>query len=843
MGWRIVVVVDEPGNSAPSIKDGVNSYLEKEIELGETYTIDLSDIFVDADGDTLTYTVKVGEAEATAAEASYSYTPETSGTVTLVFTASDGKATSEAYTVNLTVNEASPVYRIRTSVTYYSLHHGQTSLSMGHISITRNGVESGKDVSAGTVVTVEAIADAFLYRDTDLVYDSEFDHWEITGVDGIDLNVNPISFEMPANDVSIKAVFEKKGSKITLSSNEYSGGDVFFSINDFTDSTNSTYNDTTNQHDCEFVSNIVPEGVKLDFYVVFHEGYDLTDWIVTNVTTGEPVDVTDVERIIPNTPLYTSPQFVVDGTSEYTVRAIFEAKDFGDVNVSVNDSSMGSATAQSGTGAASDSLVGVVAGSEVTLKATPNTGYVFKSWSASYEGGTVEIANADQADASFIMPSTGHKDVSVLATFEKDPNYFSEECELKDVKLLDSEGNKIGIVNQDGMAYEIVLPAGTDTSDLANMVLKLTASENAKIRKTGDEEDWPAEGKACGMELDVPAEFVVTAEDGTHFNTYTIVITVAQPDAPVLSNGTAERTGERTAVVKFTSSEAGTYYYQLVEKGGNAEVDTTKNGYTAIAGENTINLNNLTADARDILIVVKSAMGAVSDQLRVEIPEYEEPGPSTGEYTISVSAPAGGTLVTNVTSANEGDSVFVSATPDPGYRMVEDSLSYTLNVAGGGTVKIVGNRFQMPAGDVTVSCQWEKIPSGEPGSETGSEGILSFAINGVTAVIGSAGNNSYMITLTLPHGTDVTNLVPAIIVADGVTLTPGIGEAIDFTRPVTYTATLADGTELTYVVSVYVQAGSLADSMWEKLIDFYNQIPWWQYAEHQQSYGNYPIYW
>ena len=345
------------------------------------------------------------------------------------------------------------------------------------------------------------------------------------------------------------------------------------------------------------------------------------------------------------------------------------------------------------------------------------------------------------------------------------------------------------------------------------------------------------------MELDTAAVFTVTAEDRINSNTYTITITLAAPDVPVLSNGSAERTGERTAVVKFTSSEAGTYFYQLVEKGGNAEVDTTKNGYTAIAGENTINLNNLTADARDILIVVKSAMGAISEPLRVEIPQYEEPGPSTGDYTISVSAPAGGTLVTNVTSANEGDSVFVSATPDPGYRMVEDSLAYTLNVAGGGTVKIVGNRFQMPAGDVTVSCQWEKIPSGEPGSETGSEGILSFAINGVTAVIGNAGNNSFMVTLTLPYGTDVTSLVPAIIVADGVTLTPGIGEAIDFTRPVTYTATLADGTELTYVVSVYVQAGSLADRMWEKLIDFYNQIPWWEYAEHQQSYGNYPNYW
>nr|MCR4722967.1 hypothetical protein [Eubacteriales bacterium] len=374
-------------------------------------------------------------------------------------------------------------------------------------------------------------------------------------------------------------------------------------------------------------------------------------------------------------------------------------------------------------------------------------------------------------------------------------------------------------------------------------ILKLTASENASIRKTGDEEDWPAEGKACGMELDVPAGFVVTAEDGTNTNTYTIVITVAQPEAPVLSNGTAERTGETTAEVKFTSSEAGTYYYQLVEKGGNAEVDTTSFGTTAIAGENIINLNTLTADARDILIVVKSAMGVDSAQLRVEIPGYEEPGPSTGEYTISVSAPAGGTLVTNVTSADEGDSVFVSANPDQGYRMVEDSLAYTLNVAGGGTVKIIGNRFQMPAGNVTVTCQWEIVPGDEPGSEPGSDGILSFVINGVKAVIGSAGNNNYMVTLTLPYGTDVTNLVPVIIVSDGVTLTPGIGEAVDFTGPVNYTATLDDGTELTYVVSVYVQAGSLADTMWEKLIDFYNQIPWWDYAEHQQSYGNYPIYW
>ena len=65
----------------------------------------------------------------------------------------------------------------------------------------------------------------------------------------------------------------------------------------------------------------------------------------------------------------------------------------------------------------------------------------------------------------------------------------------------------------------------------------------------------------------------------------------------------------------------------------------------------------------------------------------------------------------------------------------------------------------------------------------------------------------------------------------------------DFSKPVTYTVTLTDGTVKTYTATVYVQSGTQADQMWEKLTDFYNQVPWWKYAEHQQSYGKYPRYW
>ena len=74
-------------------------------------------------------------------------------------------------------------------------------------------------------------------------------------------------------------------------------------------------------------------------------------------------------------------------------------------------------------------------------------------------------------------------------------------------------------------------------------------------------------------------------------------------------------------------------------------------------------------------------------------------------------------------------------------------------------------------------------------------------------------------------------------------LSPSSGTSVNFNRPVTYTAWLTDGTIKTYVVTVYVQAGSTADNMWEDLIDFYDQIPWWEYAERQQSRGRYPRYW
>ena len=96
-------------NTAPDLADGLNAYAEATVMKGVAYTLDLSPLFTDEDGDPLTYMVSINGATAVPADAAYSFTPDATGIVKLVFTAKDGAESSfSSYTVNLTVtvNEA-----------------------------------------------------------------------------------------------------------------------------------------------------------------------------------------------------------------------------------------------------------------------------------------------------------------------------------------------------------------------------------------------------------------------------------------------------------------------------------------------------------------------------------------------------------------------------------------------------------------------------------------------------------------------------------------------------------------------------------------------------------------
>src|SRR3989344_2612314 len=107
------------------------------------------------------------------------------------------------------------------------------------------------------------------------------------------------------------------------------------------------------------------------------------------------------------------------------------------------------------------------------------------------------------------------------------------------------------------------------------------------------------------------------------------------------------------------------------------------------------------------------------------------------------------------------------------------------------------------SGDVTVA-PW--FTNSGMTTDSTEDAMTSFDLAS-PSVGGTASTTADAFTLTVPNGTDVTALVPIIATSTGATTNPASGSAQDFTSPVTYTVTSADGSESReYVVTVNVVA-------------------------------------
>ena len=474
----------------------------------------------------------------------------------------------------------------------------------------------------------------------------------------------------------------------------------------------------------------------------------------------------------------------------------------------------------------------------VTLTAAPDSGYTLKSWIVKDEQQKSIAVTEDKTNSNvgtFTMPKSN---VTVTAEFESTSEITPT---ITSVALLQGKaGNELATGVLSGDKWTITIPDTVSAETVAKIPeglsglnLKIETPTGVTVKQMDGGGSWAGDWSkgdiVCWMPVGEEVTFRVIA--GTATKDYTIKLVYS--GSPLLSDGSATRSSKTAATVTFTSNVAGTYYYKVVDHDAAAptvdEIKKSTTHGTASAGETTFTISNLTGDARDVYIVVVAASGE-SAPLKIGIPAYE---PNPGKYTITVNTPKGGTIIPNRTSANEGDEIIVTVTPDDGYQMVEGSLTYTLAIENGKTVKITNNRFTMPEGNVTISCQWET-------AATTSTGITGFSINGVA---GAVNNSTNTITITMPRGTDVTKLAPVIATNGVKSLTPGSGETVDFTNSVTYTATMEDGSTKTYIVTVYVNKGTLSDQFWDKMTDFTNQVPWWEYAKHQQSTSKYPKYW
>ena len=694
--------------------------------------------------------------------------------------------------------------------------------------VTVNGSRDITSAKPGAQLTV-AISDVNEYY--------LFDHWEITqnGVENADplfpdadKKNTSVTFTMPSNaeGITIHAVMKKRlisvGYLVIVNKQSHSDMAVF------------TF--TVNGQSVPSGKEILKKGDVCQFTVTpaDPERYVLKEIAVCRVET-------EMERQFFVT-TNASGSFIVDEWYySYSLRVTLEEKTEDNARHDITLTQVTGGTITSSNSTAQPNTT-------VTLTAVPDSGYTLKSWIVKDEQQKAISVTTDKTDrnvGTFTMPKSN---VTVTAEFESTSEITPTITSVALVKSADGSLVAKGAPSGDNWTITIPNTVSAETvakipEGLSGLNLKIVTPAGVKVKQEGGggsyEGDWSNGDISCYMPVGEEVMYKATA--GTATKDYTIKLIYSgsgEPTEPILSNGSATRISNSGAAVQFSSNVAGNYFYKVVNHSAAAptveEILASSNKGTASTGVNNITLSNLGDGARDIYIVVVDASNNRSVVLKIEIPAYGSIDvPDTGAYTITVKAPKGGTITPNRTKANAGDEIIVTVTPDSGYQMVADSLTYTLAVAGGETVKITNNRFTMPEGNVSISCQWET-------AATTSTGITGFSINGVA---GAVNNTTNTITITMPRGTDVTKLTPVIATNGVKSLTPGSGETVNFTNAVTYTAAMEDGSSKTYTVTVYVDKGTLADQFWDKLTDFATQVPWWQYAEKQQSTSKYPKYW
>ncbi len=718
-----------------------------------------------------------------------------------------------------------------------------------------DSASSGETVKAYAVPTTSV--EAFAYK---------FTGWEASGLSlsAEQQTENPLEFEMPDKDVSLKANFEKTGTEVTVTSNDYSLGNVYVSYERTLSGGTKSFNGIEKEEGKAYTE-CFRTGARLQFKVADdpNMAYRPTQWEIKvdgqvlgddAITWTEQKSVWSTSENAWQPYICKIPTITVTG-SKIEVVAKFEPRPFKKVTVSSSDPKMGTATVGTANATTSQEFVG----DTVTITATPASDlYALREWKV-----ISPVQNDSTADADKItITSTGentatftmiNQPVEIQAVFYKAKK--SSEKELKEVYLLDTDDKEkvIGVAARSGTDWTITLP-DTLTKEEANVYLvgqaylKLVASEDALIGQQDAYQEKGIEGEAkwskgevlcSGMTLNKPTTFTVTAEDGsTQDYTITIVYTGKKPKLTVESS---ERTSDTEAKASFKTDTAGTYYYlykKADEKAPTVEElkNSALNGSVGVGNVQSLNLKSLDGStAYKIYVLVKTDEDKLSDMLVIDIP-------SLGAYTIKKNPQSGGTVTVDKSRANAGETITVTVKPNTGKRV--DFLSYSTEVAGSAPVEITNKvdattyTFEMPAANISIGCTWADVKDAA---------IISFVVNGVNGVINESAGT---ISIVLPYGTDLTSLKPVITLSGATSVSPASGETVNLSGPVTYTVTGEDGTTKTYKVTAVTSEQPKSDKLWESMLeqtggstDHTGKNTWWKKAKDMKKHNDYPKYW
>lgn len=732
----------------------------------------------------------------------------------------------------------------------------------GTVVFENNSNEEIKSANKGERVKATAnpttSVEAFAYK---------FTGWEASGLSlsTEQQTANPLKFEMPDADVSLKANFKKTGTEVTVTSNDYSLGNVYVSYERALQDGTKGFNGIEKEEGKAYTE-CFRTGARLQFKVADdpNMAYRPIQWEIKvdgqvlgddAITWTEQKSVWSTSENAWQPYICKIPTITVTG-SKIEVVAKFEPRPFKKVTVSSSDPNMGTAMVGTANATTSQEFVD----DTVTITATPTSDiYALQEWKvispvqddSTADADKITITKTGENTATFTMIN---QPVEIQAVFYKAKK--SSEKELKEVYLLDADDKEkvIGVAARSGTDWTITLP-DTLTKDEANAYLsgqgaylKLVASDDTMIGQQGayqetgaaDEAKWANGEVYCfNMTLNKPTTFTVTAENGdTQDYTITIVYTGKKPKLTIESS---DRTSDTEAKAAFKTDTAGTYYYlykKASEKAPTA-AELEKDGLSgAIGSGNVQNLNLKSLDgstAYKIYVLVKSGEGKLSDVLAIDIP-------SLGAYTIKKNPQSGGTVTVDKSRANAGEIITVTVKPNTGKRV--DFLSYSTEEAGSAPVEITDKvdattyTFEMPAANISIGCTWTDVKEAS---------ITGFIVNGVNGVINEATGT---ISIVLPYGTDLTSLKPTITLSGATAVSPASGTVVNLSSPVTYTVMGEDGTTKSYKVTAVTSEQPKSDKLWEDMLkqtggstDHTGKNTWWQKAKDMKKNNNYPKYW
>ena len=344
-----------------------------------------------------------------------------------------------------------------------------------------------------------------------------------------------------------------------------------------------------------------------------------------------------------------------------------------------------------------------------------------------------------------------------------------------------------GTVNATAHTVALTVPFGTDLTTLEPTI---TLSYGATVS--------PTSGTA--NDFTNPATYVVTAEDGTTTQDWTVTVTVAPNTANDIL--TFDFDGLTPAVVGTVNATAhtvtltvpyGTDVTTLVPTitlSPQATVSPLSNVAADFTNPVTYTVTSGSSVDQDWTVTVSIAPNTANDILTFNFNGLSPAVVGTVDvnaHTVTLTVPYGSiltALVPTITVSPEATINPTSGTPNDFTNQVTYTVTSGSSAAQDWTV--------------TVSV-----------AQNTANNIIAFDIP--TQVSSTINDLDHSVIVTMPAGTNLNGLIPTITIPYGANITPASGVAQDFTNAVQYTVTSESNAAQIWTVTVNVEASNGTD--------------------------------